>query len=332
MFTCKILPKGKTDEADMIDITGYVVSYDWSGDVTQAARKLEFSIVYNTKDKGFINQNIILGDKVYLYYQEDTKKAGTEETKVEIFRGMIFYRDRNTTQFTFSYTAYDDLRYLAKSKTSKKFSSPCTVENVIEQVANEMGITVGGICPIGIDVEFIADKMSCTEIIQKAFSLASAQTGKKYHVFMKEGKLNVIEQSQKVEEYTATDAENVDNTEHSESVEDMISTVKIVDADGNEVGRVSNDEDMNAYGKVQDVYKEDPKQDTATAAKAMLKTVAFKSTLNGVGNTKCIAGYAITVKEEQLKGVFTIKSDQHSIAGNVHKMTLDLEFLKEAEA
>lgn len=328
MFVCKIMPKGKTGEADMVEITDYVISYDWSGDVAQAARRLDFSIAYNTKDKGFINQSIVIGETVYLYYKDDSASQATGASE-EIFRGMIFSRSRNTEQFTFQYTAYDRLYYLAKSKTTLKFSN-ITVESVVEQVANEMNVVVGGICPIGVNVDFIADKMSCTEIMQKAFSFATAQNGKQYHIYMDKDQLHVIEQSKEVEKYTATDHENVSSTEHSESVEDMVSTVKIVDADGNEVGRVANDSDAEAYGKIQDVYKVDPKQDTATAAKALLKSVAFKSSLNGIGNVKCVAGYAITVQEEQLKGIFTIKSDKHNITGNVHKMTLDLEFLKEA--
>jgi hypothetical protein len=101
----------------------------------------------------------------------------------------------------------------------------------------------------------------------------------------------------------------------------------IVDSNGAVLISVTNDSDLSAYGKLQDVYKVDPKQDTQTVAKGLLKTVAFKSSLSGLGNIQCITGYAITVQEEQLKGKFTILSDRHSIANNVHTMVLTLEFL-----
>lgn len=310
------------------DISDYIVNFTWQGAIDQAARKIDFSIAYNVKDKGFVNQNIIVGDMIFIYWIDDDTQGAQP---VEIFRGVIFARNRNTENFTFEYTAYDRLIYLAKSKTTRKFSN-ITVESVIEQVANDNGIEIGNICQIGIYVDFIADKQSYTEIIKKAFALAYAQNGKLYHYYLNQDKLYVVEQSEIIENYTASDSVNVQNTQHSESIEDMINTVMIVDANGVEIGRVSNDSDLEAYGSLQEVYKVDKKQDTQTAAKAMLKTVDFKSTLTGIGNVQCISGYAVTVQEEQLKGVFTIKSDRHSIANNVHTMELDLGFLEAVDS
>lgn len=307
------------------DISDYVTTCTWSGDTGQAARKIESSIAYNKKDKGFLNQNIIVGDTIYMYFQDDTVGA----QPIEIFRGIVFTRNRNTANYTMEYTAYDRLIYLAKSKTTRKFSN-ITVESVVEQVANDNGLTIGSICPIGIYVNFIADNQSYTEILKKAFALAYAQTGKQYHFYLNQNKLYVIDHAETIENYTASDSVNVENSQHSESIEDMVNTVMIVDSNGAEVGRVNNDGDLTAYGKLQNVYKVDKKQDTQSAAKAMLKSVAFKSSLSAVGNIQCIAGYAVTVQEEQLKGVFTIKSDRHSIQNNVHTMELDLEFLKVA--
>jgi len=315
MFLCKC--NGK-------DISSYVISYNWQGDLDQAGRKLDFSIAYNTKDKIFDNQNIVIGNTVYLYYQDDNI---ANSTPIEIFRGVIFMRQRNTANFTFEFTAYDRLIYLAKSKTTRKFSN-IIVESVITQVCNEMNIEIGSICNIGVYVDFIADNMSCTEIIKKAFNMAYWKNQKLYHMYMNQNKLYVVERSETIENYTASDLVNVESTNHSESIEDMINTIMIVDNNGVEIGRVSNDSDLSAYGKLQDVYKVDSKQDTQTAAKAMLKTVASKSSLSGIGNIQCITGYAITVQEEQLKGKFMIRSDRHSISNNIHKMELNLEFLE----
>lgn len=306
------------------DISDYVSTCGWSGDTDQAARKAEFPIAYNTTDKGFVNQNIIVGDTIFIYWTDDDALGARE---IEIFRGTIFVKNRNTANFTMEFTAYDRLIYLAKSKTTRKFSN-ITVESVIEQVANDNGIAVGDICSIGVYVDFIADNMSYTEILKKAFALAYAQTGKQYHFYLHQDKLYVVDHAETIENYTASDSVDVQSSQHSESIEDMINTVMIVDANGTEVGRVSNSGDLDAYGKIQNVYKVDAKQDTQTAAKALLKTVAFKSSLSAIGNVQCIAGYAVTVQEEQLKGVFTIKSDRHTISNGIHTMDLDLEFLK----
>jgi len=306
------------------DISDYVTTCTWSGDIDQAARKIDFSIAYNTKDKGFINQNIIVGDTIFIYWTDDSLQGAQA---IEIFRGIVFLRNRNTANFTFEFTAYDRLIYLAKSKTTRKFSN-ITVEAVIEQVCNDNAIEVGSICPIGVYVDFIADNQSYTEIMKKAFGYAYAQTGSQYHFYLNQDNLYVVDHSETIENYTASDSVNVESSQHSESIEDMVNTIMIVDSNGAEVGRVSNDSDLDAYNKLQGVYKVDPKQDTQSAAQAMLKSVAFKSSLTGIGNVQCITGYAITVQEEQLKGLFTIKSDRHSIQNGIHTMELDLEFLK----
>ena len=312
MFTCKV--NGN-------DISNYVVSYKWSGDIDQAGRKLEFVIAYNTKDISFQNITINIGNEIYFYYQEDEKT-----TPLEIFRGVVFIKQRNTSNFTMEFTAFDRLIYLAKSKTTKKFSN-ITIENVIQQVANEMNIQIGNICDIGVYVDFIADNMSGTEIIKKAFDLAYAKNNKKYHMYMNQNKLYVIERSETIENYIANDVINVENTTHSESLENMINQIMITDKDGNVSSYIKNDDDINNFGMIQGVYKIDEKQDTQTQAKAMLKGVTYHSSLTGIGNIQCITGYAIVIQEEQLKGKFTIKSDRHSISNNVHKMELDLEYL-----
>ena len=310
------------------DISDYVSTCNWSGDVEQAGRKADFVAAYNTKDKDFVNQNVIVGD-TFLIYWMDEDTAGAQP--VEIFSGIVFVRNRNTANFTMEFTAYDRLIYLAKSKTTRKFSN-ITVESVIEQVCNDNGLVVGSICSIGVYVDFIADNMSYTEILKKAFALAYAKTGKQYHFYLNQDKLYVIDHAETIENYVASDSVDVQNSQHGESIEDMVNTIMIVDSNGAEVSRVNNDSDLSAYGKLQAVYKVDAKQDTQSAAKALLKTIAFKSSLLAVGNIQCIAGYAVTVQEEQLKGIFTIKSDRHSISNGIHTMELDVEFLKAVDS
>ena len=330
MFTSKILPYGQNGDGSMIDISPYVLDYEWSGDISQGGRKLAFKLAYNSKDKVFVNVQANGGDTVYLYYQTDLHAVGPLEPPKEIFRGKIFYKNRDTSTNSYEFTAYDDLYIWAHSEIRRKFSD-IPAESVVEQVAGLMGTQVGKICEIGVNVDFIADPMTATETVQKAFEIAGWTTQKKYHIYMQEGMLYVVERSQEVEGYVATDMENVEHTQHSESAEEMVNTVQIVNAEGTEVGRVSNDEDIKRYGTMQKVYKEDPKQDTQTAAKALLKSIVSKSSLDGLGDVRCIAGYAIIVQEEQLKGKFAIISDRHTIAGKLHKMSLDLQFLQVTE-
>ena len=71
----------------------------------------------------------------------------------------------------------------------------------------------------------------------------------------------------------------------------------------------------------------DNKQDTQASAKAMLKSVSEHSEAEALGNIQCIAGYAVEIQEEQLKGNFLIISDSHTIENSRHMMKLTLRYL-----
>lgn len=58
----------------------------------------------------------------------------------------------------------------------------------------------------------------------------------------------------------------------------------------------------------------------------MLKTVAHDMSIRAIGHIQCIAGFYVSVQEEQLKGQSFIKSDSHKIEGNKHLMELHLVF------
>ena len=52
------------------------------------------------------------------------------------------------------------------------------------------------------------------------------------------------------------------------------------------------------------------------------------SSISALGNIQCIAGYSVVIEEEQLKGVFFIKSDTHIFENNTHTMELNLEYIR----
>lgn len=304
------------------DISNLIESATLSGDTSQAARVMEFTIACNPQDEYLPKIDLECGQTVYMYQKDDT--SGEES---EIFRGIVFYRERDTSSMVMRVTAYDYLIYLNKSKTTKKFKG-ILAENAVRQVCNELGIIPGNIVDTGIYVDFIADSKSGMEIIKAAMGYAAAALGKKYIPVMREGVMDIVEKGHLVESYTADDNINIEKTTYSESIEDMVNQVLIVDKDGNQQGHVKNDEDIKKYFLLQDVYKADDKQNTQTQAKALLKGKHNECSLSGIGEIHCKTGYAVIVNNEQLQGKFYIKSDSHSIAGDVHTMNLQLEFME----
>lgn len=336
------------------DISSLVEHVNMSDDADQAARSCEFTIAYNTKDELLEKEDIKLGDMFYVFYQDETEQpttgansAGSTSTstagettdtanaskQIEVFRGKVFYRERDTSNVVMRFTAYDNLIYLAKSKTTRKFKN-ITVADTITQVVNELGLTLGELPEISTAVDFIADTKTGIEIIKQALGYEKAATGKVYTLVMNEGLLNVVLKGTGItgdDDFKITDDTNLEKTTYSESVEDMVNQIMIVDKDGNTSSYVTIDDQVSAYGMIQDVYKIDEKQNTQTQADAKLKGITYKCSLSAIGDVRCKSGYCINVKDEQLWGKFFIKSDRHEIAGNVHKMDLELEYVGAAD-
>ena len=311
------------DKTTGTDLTPWIISYEWSGDLEQAGRKLNFKIAYTTKDLNWTNPTVNLGDEVMLYCIDPS--AGGQ---FDLFHGKIFMQSRESSSYEMEFVAYDKLIYLAKSKYTLKFSK-VPVKDVLSTIAGKAGLTLGRVADdLTYAVDFVADGMTGTEIIKKALEQGRKTSGKSYHIYLDASdKLNVVRADTVIEGYTITDMTNLMTASHSASIEDMVNRVEIADKDGHIIGAVTNDSDVKSYGTIQDVYKVDNKQDTQASAKAMLKSVSEQSEAEALGNVQCIAGYAVEIQEEQLKGTFLIVSDSHTIENNRHTVKLTLRYL-----
>jgi hypothetical protein len=326
-----------TNTTTNVDISPWIISLDWTGDISQAARKLSFQIAYTKKDKSWKNCKISVGDKILLTYTDDSLSAsGTDKDKsknktAQLFSGVVFLQSRNSASFTMSYTAYDNIIYLAKSKTTIKFSD-CTIKDAITQVCNILGVTPGTFCDdcSKYKVNLVEDGKAGSEIINDCLDIATAWTGWTYHITMVDNKLNVIRCDDTVQSYKITDTTNLIDASHSASIENMVNQIAVVNKEGETIGYVKNDDDIKQYGLLQDVYKVDDKKDTATAAKAMLTKLAETSSISCIGSIQCIAGYAVDVTEEQINGKFLIASDNHKISNGRHLMDLTLRYITPA--
>lgn len=306
-----------------VDLTPWIISYEWSGDLEQAGRKLNFKIAYTTKDNAWMNPAINLGDEIMLYCIDPT--AGGQ---FDLFHGKIFMQSRESSSYEMEFVAYDKLIYLAKSKYTLKFSK-APVKDVLSTVASKAGLTLGRVADdLTYTVDFVADGMTGTEIIKKALEQGRKKSGKSYHIYLDaQDRLNVVRADTTIQGYAITDMTNLTTASHSASIEDMVNRVEITDKDGHVIGAVTNETDVKAYGTIQNVYKVDNKQDTQSSAKALLKSVSEHSEVEALGNIQCIVGYAVEIQEEQLKGTFLIVSDSHTIESNRHMMKLTLRYL-----
>ncbi len=301
------------------DITSLCSSIRWSGDMHQAARKLELQIISPAFDGSIPRVEAKPGEKIILL----------DDDGQEIFQGYVFTREKSLSQQSLNIQCYDGLIYLTKSKASYNFSR-MSAEEITGKVCGEIGVLKGKLADTGISQSLIIMDKSPYEIITAAYENAGVHTGKKYVVLFRKGRLDVLEKGEDEVSCVLDHRTNISNSQYGESIENMINRVMVYDENGNMKTKVDSQEWVKSFGVLQSSYKKEAGKDANTVAKSMLKGLERKGKLEAIGNTKCVTGSAIKIKEPHsgLEGIFYISSDTHTWQDGKHTMDLTLDFEK----
>lgn len=296
------------------DITTLLTACTWSGDRTQAARKLEFSFVQSVVDSSIPVIECDCGMTVY----------GYDEDNNLVFRGNIYKLENDREKSTVKITAYDNLFVLNKSKTTRKYTDALP-EDIAAEICAEMGIGVGEAAKTGERVSFIANAKTGYQIIQGAYTEAHKKNEKIYQCIMRGNLLYVIEKGELCG--VALDSfNNMMGSIYRKSIEDLINRVAVVDDAGNITTYISDDESISQYSMFQDVYKIDKEKDTSKEAKARFKKPEREGVVVSLGDYRALSGYSLVIEDANFKGQFWIKSDVHNFDDGDHTMRLQLEF------
>ena len=177
--------------------------------------------------------------------------------------------------------------------------------------------------------KMILDGDTFYDIIMKAYTKASEQTGKKYICRMNGAELSVEEKGTVVKNFILAEEYNITNAAYEETIENMVNVVKIYDDKGIQIDEVRENELTARYGIYQRIYKKESGINAQAAAKGMLNGVEKHVTLDGInGDLQCIAGNGVVVYDGAtgLNGLFWIDSDTHTWENGTHVMSLELNF------
>lgn len=341
------------------DVTGLLIRCTWSGSRLNVARTLEFTFIQDDRDLNIPVVDVDTGYTCYGYAEVDMTQDQTtadaiaiqmatmskeEQKKMAepIFVGNIYKVEKNRAKGTVKVTAHDHLFVLAHSKTTRKFAS-VTPEDITKQICAEMGVLPGNIIETKTPVSFIANRKTGYQIIMGAYNEAAKilqqQAGKdengkdkpgpKYQPIMNGAKLDVIEKGTLIEGFTADSYINMTDSSYSESIENIVNQVMVVDSEGNAKDYIRDDDDIKKHSMFQDVYKEDKNKDTQIEAKNLLKKPEREGTIVVLGDYKVRSSYSITIKDSlqnKVSAQFWVKSDTHTFQDGKHEMKLVLEF------
>jgi hypothetical protein len=299
------------------DITKLVTEITWSGDTNQAARRLEIEMIAPSSDRNIPKVKIEMGKMLLL----------SDDNRKELFSGYIFSQSLTRSSSSINILAYDGLVYLLKSKAAYNFKK-ATAESIASKVAGDFGIEIGELAKTGIIQGLLIYDQSPFEIIQSAYLEAAKQNSKEYIIQMEKNKLVVKEKGSVTISSTLSSDTNITDATYSEDIEDMVNTVKIYNDQSELIDQIANEEWKKSYGLLQEVYQKEEGKDPYTVARNMLKGLGQTGTVNALGNTDCITGAAVKVKEPftGLTGLFYISADTHTWQDGVYNMELGLDF------
>lgn len=304
------------------EISQLLTSVSWSGDKSQAARKLQFEFIQDDRDENIPIVDVDNGYRVY----------GADDNGEVVFVGTICQLERDRKKSTVECTAYDDCFVLNKSKTTRKYTDALP-EDIAAEICAEMGIEVGDIAKTGEKVSFIANNKTGFQIIKTAYDEAHKKNNKLYQCLMNNNRLDVVEKGTLIDELRLDSKVNMTESIYRESIENIVNKVAVTDDSGNGT-EIIEDESQSKYPRIQAVYKIDKTKDTAAEAKDLMKKPEREGHVTVVpGNYKLVAGYSVIISDANFDGQFWIKSDVHNFKNGVHetKLTLDFENIVNSE-
>ncbi|MPM11554.1 hypothetical protein SDC9_57900 [bioreactor metagenome] len=309
------------------DVTQLVQSFTWSGAYNQCGRTLDLGFAVSSVDKRLPAVSAELGSALRFYRSGDL-----------LFDGYLLTRQRENGGNVLSPTGYDRGIYLKKNKASYKFRN-MTPEAITKRVCSDFGIDLGNLAETGVSISRNFPGVSLYQIIQTAYTLASAATGKKYIQRFRGALLDVVAKEKTSSTLVLKPGSNLLTTSVTESVEDMINRVVITDENDNKVAAREDSEAIALYGLMQTVLKQQKGKDSGKEAKQLLEEngVSQKITVTNLGNSSLIAGSCAVLKEPVtgLYGLFWIDSDTHTWKNGIYQNKLVLNFrslMDEAEA
>jgi hypothetical protein len=307
-----------TNSSGDIDITNFAVNPTWSGDYTQCARSFEFGLLSSESDKNIPQIWSDLGHLVRLYEGEEL-----------LFYGYIFSRQRSTDGNTIDIKCRDRGIYLKKNQGVYNFTG-ITPEDITQKICADFGIKVLSLAKTSISVSRVFLGATLYDIIMTAYTEASKVNGKKYGLIFRGDALEVFEKTVTSSSLIFSGESNLISASYSESIENMVNRVTIYNKDDKFVKNLDSKDLINLYGVMQAYVKQTKDDNKEYDAQKTLrdKGIERKVTIENIGDTRCITGESVIVKEPYtgLDGSFFIDSDTHTWKNGLYFNKLTLNF------
>lgn len=304
-----------------MDISKLVEKITWKGKKLRAPRSVEVSFV--DTDKGYHkNVGIKEGDGLVFIWKEN-----------ELFRGNVFSISRDKSAKS-KMVAHDNLFYLVNNKDSYVFTEQ-SLDKIVSRICSDFQIPTGELTSSDYIIPYqVSDSKVLYDIILKAMDTTYNQTGKRYYLRAKEGKIDLLLRKENVRKWILEDGKNLINYNHNSSIENTITKVKMTTGEGDET-IIKTAEDgslveqfgvLQYYKKVNDKINEGQLQERVDKALKEKGKVEKQISIEAIGIEDIISGCGVNlaIPELEIEKGYYVDEDTHTFKGNKHTMKLKL--------
>lgn len=300
----------------------------------ELAEKVTLSLVNVKVGTKYLRSIIALKDKVYVY-------ANTGSGAKLVFQGFVWERqltrdgDTNEIQLI----CYDRLIYLHKCKDNYFAKKGTTTKNAITQLAKKWGFKISYKYESISNTKLVYHNESIADMMTSILNKAKKKTGKSYVIRMEKNVIVIETAGSNSTIYKIQSKDNAITTSYRQTMEDMVTKVKIVKAEtvkkgdsdkesGKYLTVTSVSKNTKEYGTLQEILVKEKDDKLSDVKKEANKILDKNSKPHGEVEVKAIdnpwikKGHKVYIAAGNLKNYYIVKGIEHDSVE--HSMYLEV--------
>lgn len=330
--------KGKDgkDVTETREITAYTNNYQRSDGIDTLGQEFTFDLADNPFDFNLMGTRLAIGGKIEFSNQlsNNNKSATTQLNEQQqeqvVFQGIVV-AEKQSGANKYSYTCFDYCFYLNKSEIEIQFNGVSGLE-AIKKVCSENNVPLGNVADIKTNIKKIYQGETVSDVIKDIIKQATEETGYKYRLEYRDGKIHVEDYKDLVLDKVIT--QPINNYSRDLSMEDMRNSIVAISQKEKSTSvksTIQDDESIKKYGLIKKIVKVDDKKSAQTAQiakKTIQESNKIKENLNLtlLGDDAVRSGRIIIIDDYtvDIHDKFLVTNCKHNYGVN-HTMTLDLK-------
>ena len=301
----------------------------------EIAEKATLSLMNIKNGSSLLSSIIALMDKIYIY-------SDTGSGAKEVFHGIVWERgipeDADSNELRL--LCYDKMIYLQNSKDNLFVKKGKQTKAIITSIGDKWGFKVSYKYASISHAKLVFQNNCIADIMISVLNEVKKKTGKDYVIYLEKDTIVIDYVGTNSTVYKIAKGQNAIRCSYVETMEDMVTKVKIVKAEtvskgsgSEETGKyltvTSVSKNTSKYGTLQEIIvkgKDDKLSEVKKEADEILKE---KSSPDEDSDVEAIdipwvkKGHQIYIQTETMNGYYIVKSVEHDATSNI--MSLEVE-------